>query len=267
MWTWTKHRRRRIWAFAFIAFAAPSQAISGAWTLAEDTTLAIVTTSYKIAPVSSLASGIRTRDELTTQVFLETGVFDDLTLGLTAYSDFSRLTGETDTRLGLHARQRLWQGWNGSIVSVQVGFELPANEWIGQLHPEDSVLEFDARALFGTGWQLDWANSYISTELGYRVRRGGLADELRFDGTAGLEPWDGILGLFTVSADVPLGGTEDASLEITPSLAFTLWPLVGENDKRPDLATPPQTLQIGVGIDALNPDDGIRISGGIWTWF
>ena len=133
--------------------------------------------------------------------------------------------------------------------------------------PSDSVVEFDARALFGKGWQLDWANSFVSTELGYRLRHGGQADEVRLDGVTGLEPWDGILGLLTVSAAVPFGGDREASLEITPSIAFTLWPSLGANDKKPDLKTPPQALQIGVGVDALRPDDGIRISAGIWTRF
>lgn len=254
-------------ASALVFAASPVPSDAGAWTLAEDKTLAIVTTSYQIAPVSSLASGVRTREELATQVFLETGVFDDLTLGFTTYSDFSRLTGETDTRVGLHARQRVWQGWGGSVASVQLGVEMPVNDWLGVPQPSDSVVEIDARALFGTGWQFGWANSYISTELGYRARRGGQPDELRFDGTAGLEPWDGILGLLTVSSAIPFGDGGTSTLKISPSLAFTLWPGVGDNDKKPELRTPPQTLQIGFGYDVLNPGDGIRISAGIWTWF
>lgn len=267
MWCIVNKRMCLGLASAGLAAVLPTVTHAGAWTLAEDKTLAIVTTSYQIAPAASLFSGVRTKEDLATQVFLETGLFDDLTLGFTMYTEFSNLTGEADTRLGLHARHRIWQGWNGSVASVQIGFELPVNDWMGLPQPADSVVEIDARALFGKGWQLDWANSYVSTELGYRVRRGGQGDELRFDGTAGLEPWGGVLGLFTVSAAVPLAETGRASLEITPSIAFTLWPGVSANDKKPELKTPPQTLQIGIGYDVLNPNDGIRLSGGIWTWF
>lgn len=177
------------------------------------------------------------------------------------------MTGETDTRLGLHARHRIWLGQEGSVGSIQVGFELSASEWIGVPQPSDSVTEIDARALYGKGWQLGWANSYVSTELGYRMRRGGQADEIRFDGTAGIEPWDGVLGLFTIAAAMPLGSLGDAKFEITPSLAFTLWPRVGANDKKPDLANRPPVLQIGVGVDTLNVGNGIRISAGLWRWF
>jgi len=267
VWCFANNRWYLGLAWAGLVATLPTYADAGAWTLPEDETLAIVTTSYQIAPAASLISGVRTKEDLATQVFLETGLFEDLTLGFTTYSEFSRLTGEADTRLGLHARHRVWQGWNGSVASVQIGFEVPVNDWIGYPQPVDSVVEIDARFLFGTGWQFDWANSYVSTELGYRARRGGQSDELRFDGTAGLEPWDGILGLFTVSSSVPFGETGRASLELTPSVAFTLWPQVDSNDKKPVLATPPQTLQIGIGYDVLNPNDGIRLSGGIWTWF
>jgi len=267
VWCFVKQRSRLGLAAAGLLGTLPTYADAGAWTLAEDKTLAIVTTSYQIAPAASLISGVRTKEDLATQVFLETGLFEDLTLGFTTYTEFSNLTGETDTRVGLHARQRLWQGWGRSVASVQIGFEVPVNDWLGQLQPPDSVVEIDARVLFGTGWQFDWANSYVSTELGYRARRGGQADELRFDGTAGLEPWDGVLGLFTVSSAVPLNETGQSKLELTPSIAFTLWPRVGSNEKKQDLASPPQTLQIGIGYDVLNPNDGIRLSGGIWTWF
>lgn len=267
MWCFANNHWRLGLAWAGLVVTLPTCADAGAWTLPEDKTLAIVTTSYQIAPAGSLISGVRTKEDLATQVFLETGLFEDLTLGFTAYSEFSSLTGETDTRLGLHARHRVWQGWNGSVASLQIGVELPANDWLGQIQQPDSVVEIDARALFGMSWQLDWANSFVSTELGYRVRRSGQADEVLFDGTLGLEPWDGVLGLFTVSSTVPLENTGRASFMVTPSLAFTLWPQVGTNDKKPNLKAPPQTLQIGIGYDVLNPGDGIRLSGGIWTWF
>lgn len=240
--------------------------MAGAWTLEEGVGQSILTLSYQVSPTAALISRQPTREEATTQVYIEYGLFDDLTLGLTTYGEFESLTGETDTRWGLHVRQRLWQGQDGSIVSAQFGGETTISRWIGLPTPPGSVTEFDARMLYGTSWQLDWANSYISTELGYRVRLDGEADEIRFDATGGLEPWDGVLGLFTVAAVAPLGAG-DGKFEITPSVAFTLWPRVGPNDKKPDLANRPPVLQLGVGVDTLNMDRGLKISAGLWRWF
>lgn len=255
------------WLCTTAFVAGQGNALAGAWTMAEDQTLVILSASYEVAPVSSLFYGIPDRDEASGQVFLEHGLFEDLTLGFKAFSKVSPLTGENDTRLGLHARQRLWQGWNGSVVSVQAGFELSASEWMGQMRPSDSVFEIDARALYGKGWQWDWANSFVSTELGYRHRRGDEVDEFRFDGTIGLEPWDGFLGLITVAGAVPFGREGTTSLDVTPSLAFTLWPSVGDNDKKPDLSSPPIVLQIGLGVDVIDLDQGAKITFGLWRRF
>lgn len=266
MWTWAKQRTCQAWVCAHLLVGCPNAVNAGAWTLAEGEGQSILTTSYKVAPASAIISREPDREELTTQVFIEYGLFDDLTLGVTTYGEYQTLTGETDTRWGLHVRHRVWQGQDGSVASVQVGGEISISEWIGFPGPTESVTEIDARLLYGKGWQLDWANSYISTELGYRARLDGKADELRLDATGGIEPWDGILGLFTVAAAVPLGNG-DGKFEVTPSVAFTLWPRVGPNDKKPDLANRPPVLQIGVGVDTLNIGDGFRISAGLWRWF
>lgn len=266
MWTWAKQRRWLAWVCAHLALVCPNVASAGAWTLAEGAGQSILTTSYKVAPVSALVSRDPDEEKLTTSVFIEYGLFDDLTLGLTTYGEYETLTGQTDTRWGLHVRQRVWQGDDGSVASVQLGGEISISEWIGFPQPTDSVTEIDARVLYGKGWQLDWANSYISTELGYRARFDGKADEIRLDATGGIEAWDGILGLFTVAAAVPLGDG-DGKFEITPSVAFTLWPRMGPNDKKPELANRLPVLQIGVGVDTLNIDEGVRISAGLWRWF
>lgn len=266
MWTWAKQRSWQRWVCVHLVLLCPVQATAGAWTLAEGVGQSILTMSYQVTPGAALISRQPSREELTTQVYLEYGLFDDLTLGLTTYGEYETLTGATDTRWGLHVRHRIWQGDDGSVVSAQFGGEVSISEYIGFPTPTESVTEIDARALYGTGWQMDWANSYISTEFGYRARLGGEADELRFDATAGLEPWDGVLGLFTIAAAAPLGAG-DGKLEITPSVAFTLWPRVGPNDKKPDLTNRPPVLQIGVGIDTMNIDQGLRISAGLWRWF
>ena len=260
--------RRAFGAYVALALVCSHiQAVAGAWTLAEGAGQVILTTSYKIAPVSALVSGLPNDDEAASQVFLEYGLFDDLTVGLTTYGNFSTVTAETDTRAGLHVRYQAWQGANGDVGSIQAGFQTSVGAVFGTPTPQDSVTEIDVRGLYGRGWQHDWANGYVSTELGYRARLGGQPDELRFDTTTGLEPWTGIIGLLNVSATYPFGEPGDASLELTPSIAYTLWPRVRTNDKKPNGPLYPPTLQFGVGVDVLNPDEGVRFSISLWRRF
>ena len=266
MWIWAKQRAWQTWVCAHLLVLCPNQADAGAWTLAEGDGQSIVTISYKVAPAAALISRQAVQEEATTQVFIEYGLFDDLTLGLTTYGEYDAVTGESDTRWGLHARHRVWQGDDGSVASIQIGGEISISEWIGVPKAPGSVTEIDARALYGKGWQLDWANSYISTELGYRARLQGEADEIRLDATGGIEPWDGVLGLFTVAGAIPLGDG-DGKFEIGPSVAFTLWPRMEPNDKKPDLQNRLPVLQFGVSVDTLNIDQGVRLHAGLWRWF
>lgn len=245
----------------------PIQAFGGAWTLPEGEGQAIVTASYRIAPISAVTSGIATDDEAGLQVFLEYGLLENLTIGVQSFASISPLTGETELSGGGHARYRLWQGTNGAVASVQLGLGAPMERFLGPPRTDDFSFEADIRALYGKSWQLDWANAYVSSELGYLMRAGGSEDELRADTTAGIEPWHGVLGLLTLSASVPFDDTSDASLQVTPSIAYTLLPHIGENDKKPFGPLDPYTIQLGVGLDVLNQDDGMRISLSLWRPF
>jgi len=254
-------------------------ALAGAWTLPEGEGIAIFTTQRKVAPAASFFGGIAETDETSTQVFAEFGVLEELTLGLTAYGKFSALDDDAELRVGGHARYRIWQGLDGDVVSFQVGVGLPAERWLGGGlgdNRPDSVVEVDFRALYGRGWGLDWANAFVSTELGYRLRGEGQPDEIRFDTVAGIEPWRGVMGLLGVYTTVPLGGgdgdgdgdgDQDISLKLAPSLAYTFWPAFGANDKKPDGPISPTTVQAGIVWDALAPEDGIGVSISIWRRF
>ncbi len=74
------------------------------------------------------------------------------------------------------------------------------------------------------------------------------------------------MALFNVHGTMALGGG-DASLKLAPSLAYTFWPWLGPNDRKPDGPVNPSTLQIGVTWDALNPDDGLAIDVSVWKRF
>ncbi|MEM9139436.1 MAG: hypothetical protein AAGB15_06360 [Pseudomonadota bacterium] len=254
-------------AAVLILSLSADHALAGAWTLSEGDGQAIITSSYRIAPISAVTSGQPTEDEAALQVFLEYGLYDEWTLGLKTLGSLSPSTGETEISAAGHVRYQVWQGADGDVASVQVGVGAPMERFLGPLRADDFAIEADIRALYGRGWQLDWANAYVSSELGYLLRAGGSEDELRADTTAGLEPWRGVLGLLTLSAAVPLGTTADASLQVTPSIAYTLWPYVGENDKKPLGPLYPYTIQLGAGIDVLDTDEGIRLSLSLWRPF
>lgn len=255
---------------ALLLAALPCPAAAGAWTLAEDSGMVILTTTREIAPVGAMFGGVADSDSNVSQIFVEYGATDAVTLGLVGYGSFSSLADEVELRVGGHVRVRVWQGVQGDVASVQAGASFPAERWLGSGLGDDrpnSATEVDLRVLYGRGWALSWANAFVSAETGVRFRGEGLDEEIRFDATAGLEPWRGVMGLLGVSASVPLGEKGTANLKIAPSLAYTLWPFVGENDKKPEGPLNPTTLQLGVSYDALNPDDGLGLFLSIWKRF
>ena len=260
---------------AICACLAAGDAAAGAWTLAEGTGQVITTTGRKIAPVGAFMGGAADSDAISSQIYAEYGVADGWTVGLAAYGEFSTTDAEDmELRLGGHVRHRVWTGEKGDTASIQAGFSAPVESWLGKLAPEslpDSVPEAHLRALYGRGWQTGWGNSFVSAEAGFHWRGERADDELRFDVTAGHEAWKGVLGLFSVFTALPLGGGDkggsDATLKLAPSIAYTLWPWLGENDKKPSGPLYPNTIQLGIVWDALNPDDGLGVQISIWKSF
>ena len=265
--------------FILVAISAcllAGDAAGGAWTLAEGSGQLIMTTGRKIAPVGAFMGGPADSDSNSSQIWAEYGVADGWTVGLVAYGEFSTTDAEDlELRLGGHVRHRVWTGSEGDVASVQLGFSAPVERWLGDLAPDslpDSVPEVHLRGLYGRGWQTGWGNSFVSAEAGFHWRGERAADELRFDVTAGHEAWKGVLGLFSVFAAVPVGsgddeGDSDATLKLAPSIAYTLWPWLGENDKKPYGPLHPNTVQLGIVWDVLNPDDGLGVQIAIWKSF
>jgi hypothetical protein len=265
--------------FTVVAISAglvAGDAAAGAWTLAEGSGQLIMTTGRKIAPVGAFMGGPADSDSNSSQVWAEYGLADGWTVGAVAYGEFSTTDADDmELRLGGHLRHRVWTGEKGDVASVQLGFSAPVEGWLGNLAPEslpDSVPEAHVRVLYGRGWQTGWGNSFVSAEGGVLWRGERAADELRLDATVGHEAWKGVLGLFSVFTALPIIDGDDGydgepTLKLAPSIAYTMWPWLGDNDKKPYGPLYPHTVQLGVVWDALNPDDGLGVQISIWKSF
>ena len=255
---------------ALILALTPEFADAGAWTLAEGDGQVIVTTGRSAAPVGAMFGGLADKDKSSLYVFVEYGATNRLTLGGKASADWNTTSGQVDLRLGGHMRYRIWQGNDGDVLSLQVGGSGPVHQWIGSplgSGTVDNVVQADFNVLYGRGWLSDWGNTFISVQAGFRWRGGGRADHLRIEGTGGHAFSRRFMGLFGISAGYPVFGNDDATLKISPSLAWTMWPRLGENDKKPAEFAHPRTLQIGLEYDALNPDDGLGFLVSVWNRF
>ena len=245
-------------------------ALAGAWTRPEGTGQIIFTTGRRVAPVGAIAGGIADDDANLTQVFLEYGLLEGLTVGGALFAELSSVKlGEGSASAGGFARKRLWQGQKG-IFSVQAGYVHP----IEDLFPGDfgqngsgASPEVETRLLYGHSWWGDWGNAFFSGEAGYDWIGDGEADEIRIDATIGYEPFHCCLAIFSLFSTVPIGDGGEAALKIAPSFAYTLFPEIGRNHKKPQGPLRPATIQIGVNFDLLNPDDGLGIQASIWRRF
>lgn len=229
----------------------------------------ILTTGRNAEPMGAWVDGLADHDKTSVYVFVEYGLTDRLTLGARASGEWITTTSQLDLRLGGHARFRLWQGASGDVFSIQFGGSGPVQGWFGDPllgGTEDSVVEAEAGMLYGRGWNSDWGDSFFSVQTGYRWRnrRSG---EIRFEGTAGHAVSRRLMGLFGTYITHPLGDGADTSLEIAPSVAWTLWPRLGPNDRKPAKYPHPSTIQFGASYDVLAPDDGLGFYVSVWNRF
>ncbi|MEM7744809.1 MAG: hypothetical protein AAF409_13965 [Pseudomonadota bacterium] len=261
---------RALIAGLFAAATASGAAFPGAWPQPEDSVLVITTTGRQVAPVGAIFGDPAEREKNTTQIFIEYGFNPDLTVGFMAYSEFSTTDDILEARIGGHVRHRIWSGTEGDIMSLQAGASFPVERWLGNGLGDsrpDSASEVDLRVLYGRGWQGDWGDSFVSSELGLRIRGEGLDEEVRADITLGHTPTDGFLGLLSLFTVVPLGQQTEYSFKIGPSIAYTMWPILGSNDKKPEGPLYPNTIQLGIVWDALQPEDGLTLQVGVWKRF
>lgn len=251
-----------------LAFGPPAPAAAGAWTQAQGEGLAISTAGRRVAPVSSLTGGPVDSDANISQIYLEYGLIEGLTVGAKLYVELSTSDFEaSQVSLGGFLRKRVWQDGQGGVASVEAGYAHPIESLIGngmELADPGAVPEAWLAGLYGRGWGGDWGNAFVSTGLGYQWRGDGLADEVRTEITGGYSPsrhWTGFLSLYALT---PLGDGTDASLKIAPSIGYTLWP--GDEDEDAEPARP-STIQLGVTYDVLKRNDGLGFFLSIWRPF
>jgi hypothetical protein len=246
-------------------------ALAGAWTRAEGEGQVILTTARRMAPAGSIFSGVPDRDTNISQIYLEYGLLDGLTIGAKVYVELSTTDlDRSSAALGGFLRKRVWQDGMGSVASVEAGYAHPVESLLGRtfsVADPGAVPEAHLAGLYGHGWGDAWSGAFVSTGAGYHWRGDGLADELRAEATAGYRPWRRVTGTVSLFGLAPLAGGSDPSLKIAPSVAYTLWPHIRRNDKKPEGPVRPNTVQLGVSYDLLNPGDGLGLSISIWRSF
>lgn len=249
--------------------ASPQMAVSGAWTLAEGDGQLILTTGRNAEPMGAWVAGLADHDKSSVYIFVEYGLTETLTLGASASGEWTATTNHADLRLGGHARYRLWQGRAGDVFSIQLGGSGPVQDWFGDpllVGTDDNVAEAEAGLLYGRGWVSDWGDSFFSIRTGYRWRNGR-PDEMLFETTAGHAVSRRLMGLFGAFIARPMGDGAEASLKLAPSVAWTLWPRLGPNDKKPAEFRHPSTIEFGASYDIVNPEDGLGFYVSIWNRF
>lgn len=262
------------WVSVFMvgyALSAAAPACAGAWTQAKDDGLLIVTTGRRIAPVGAITGGPISSDTNVSQIYLEYGLLDGLTIGAKSYVELSTtdLNGSS-AALGGFVRKRVWRDRQGGVASVQLGYAHPIESLLGSVFTVSepgAVPEAHLAGLYGRGWGGEWGSAFISTGAAYHLRREGTADDLRLEFTAGYAPWRRFMGILSLYGLAPLGGGTDPSLKIAPSIAYTMWPYIDRNEKKPSGPVNPNTIQIGVSYDLLNRGDGLGMSISIWRPF
>ena len=260
---------------AGFSISAAGLACASAWTQAEGEGMAIVTTARRVAPVGALTGGPISSDTNISQIYLEYGLFDGLTIGAKSYIELSTtdLNGSS-AALGGFVRKRVWQDGQGGVGSVQAGYAHPIESLLGSvfaLSEGGAVPEAHLAGLYGRGWadnaENRWGSAFISTGAAFHRRGRGTADDLWFELTGGYAPWRRVMGIVSLYGLAPLGEGTSASLKIAPSIAYTMWPWLARNERKPSGPVKPSTIQLGVSYDLLNQDDGLGLSLNIWRRF
>ena len=254
-----------------LALSAVAPACAGAWTQAKGDGLTIVTTARRLAPVGALTGGPISRDTNISQLYLEYGLLDGLTIGAKSYIELSStdLTASS-AALGGFVRKRVWQDDQVGVGSIQVGYAHPIESLLGDafaMAEPGAVPEAHFAGLYGRSWAGDWGSAFTSTGAAYHLRREGTADDLRFEFTTGYAPWRRWMGMISFYGLAPLGEGTDPSLKVAPSIAFTMWPWIRRNEKKPRGRFYPNTIQFGVSYDVLNRTDGLGFSINVWRRF
>ena len=256
--------------FAALILLPPLPALPGAWTRAAGEGQIIVTAARSSGPAGSVLSDVPDRDITTSQIYLEYGLTDSLTLGGKAYVQISGFSpGDNSALAGGFLRKRVWQDGQGGVASLEGGYAHPIESVFGPTFANaawGAVPEAHGAALYGRGWGGDWGSAFLSTGLAYYWRGRGAADNLRAEATAGYAPWRWLMGMVSLYGLEPLGSGSERSLKVAPSLAFSYG--FGDEDGDPEAKKRhPSTIQFGASYDLLNPGEGVGFSVSVWRGF
>jgi len=246
-------------------------ASAGAWTRAKGEGQVIVSVGRRVAPMDGLVGGTAAHDTSISQVYVEYGLADGLTIGGKTYVEFSSTDlDDSSASLGVFVRKRVWQDGKGGVGSLQVGYAHPIEPLLGSnfaYADPGAVPEAHIAALYGRGWGGDWGSAFLSTGIAYHWRGEGEADDVRLELTGGYAPWRRLMGILGLYGLTPLGSGTDRSLTIAPSLAYTFKSRDDDTAPEGKAKAKPSTIQLGVSYDLLSPSDGLGVLFSIWRPF
>ena len=125
-----------------------------------------VTTARRVAPIGALTVGPISRDTNISQIYLEYGLLDGLTIGAKSYIELSTTDLTTSSAaLGGFVRKRVWQDGRGGVASVQFGYAHPIESLLGDafaMAEPGAVPEAPLAGLYGRGWAGDWGAAFPS---------------------------------------------------------------------------------------------------------
>lgn len=228
---------RAWWAVALGGVSFPGLAEAGAWTQPAGQGQVILSAHYSEADQGFGPVGEDTEiadfRKIELRSFVEYGLTDWATVTVQPEWRDKRVgpgQGETDRGLGrvdAGARVRLYDGERG-VFSVQGSVRMPgASDRLAPANGGDTDWEVDARLLYGKGFSVFGLNGFRDMQLGYRVRFGAPADELRLDVTTGLSVTPDIQVLLQSFNSVSIGVADAPFLptrehKVSASLVYKL---------------------------------------------
>jgi len=210
---------RKTLCLCTIFCAAPlHSAWAGAWTQQQGKGLVIATLAHSVADsgFGDAGQGAPVADFRKTELraYLEYGVTDWATfVAQPEWRDKKTGSGQGEAVRGLGRidagfRLRLWSD-DSRVVSVQATGRMPgASDDLAPANGGDTDWEADARVLYGRGFSLFGRHAFTDMQVGYRVRFGAPADELRLDVTAGIDVTPKVLALAQSFNSVSVGSAE-----------------------------------------------------------
>lgn len=194
--------------FLCVLLFAPTSAISGAWNQPEGEGQVVTTGRYYQTDRFKDSNGnSQSQPEYSKYEFephIEYGLTDWLTVGSSARAAYiSQQMGLPTSNYGLgdsefFARIPVWKS-GSAVISVQPLVKLPS-AWQIYDRPTIGRSGWDAemKIAAGYGFSLFGHNDYIDAAIAYRSRFGGVGEQLRYELTMAVNPWEelGFIGQF-----------------------------------------------------------------------